>query len=843
MLRNLNYAPGIGASAAHSSKPLSRVVWPNLSRNLLVALLCLLICQGYGAIAYLTVDLDPPIPSNNEFSLQYQSEGFLERALEVAWSGAGKVALMGISNQTVLTLSNRSETVLGNLELRLGLARGDFVGALSDGAGVLVNQGHVTMIVPALLPSETRQVALSSIFPSAGDCALSFQAIQGGELNSILQLRGSFEFLIEPGAAAGVRPALSNVVSAAYAPRESQVWVQFQSISNCLYRFEPISAHLAPGICLDAPIHAWCVAEKGAVLYVVHTDPLRLRSIRMADGQVEGDYPLASPYAPEDTVVTLLGSIGVTPGSLLVRLESGGGNMPAVLRVYDQGIPRPTDAVLTDAIGVGAGEVRLNPDPTSEVVAFHFTETANRLDLIRLAADGVSVSRSFVSLPTTHRSVSQPREDFAISGPWVLFSSGLWLQWQDGTQRLKAAPAGGPLIARNHGTQLLMIPTGGVELVASEIPSGDSDWALRYSFPVNGLAVPQPRFFVAGDETLCVLHERPGKLSFINDLPPGPASADLRLTLGTDRKSRSPSDVFKLSWTIDNRKGWDVAGFEINVVVPPGVRWVPVSQPNSPLAYQLLGDRLIGRYSGRVREKAVVNDSLYFEPTELGASFTFTASVSAVVPDPVPENNTRSLEVPSPSLPQVVLRTRRIQEGDVAHQEPASFVTLGVAGMASLPVEMDLVAVDGTAIAGQDYLFPPQKASFKPGVLDAYSVSLKLDLTVLGNTRSEPDRTFYLRVLSITNAMALSDLIAVRIVDDDPRPELRIRSIRREGSVMVIDFFTILGVGYVVEQAGDLASPQWSVKSGPISGNGSVIRVQIPSEVDQPRAFLRIREN
>lgn len=784
-----------------------------------------------------------PNPNNNQFSIAYQTEGYLGRVLDVLWSGSGQLARLGATNQSVLTISNRSDTVLSDLDIRMGLARGSIVSGESDAGAIFSNQGQLTLLIPALLPKEAKTVILNTTFPSAGDSALSVVAGLGRNASGLLQLKQNFPFLIEPGAAAGTRPAMSEVVSAAFAPLESLVWVQFRSLSNCLYRVEPISAHLTPGICLDAPIQSWCVAEGGTELYVVHADPLRLRRIHMADGQVEGDYPLASPYAPEDTVVTLLGSIGDTPGSLLVRFESRGGSMPAVLRVYDQRIPRPTDAVITAAIGPGAGEVRLNPDPTSEVVAFHFTETANRLDLIRLAPDGLSVSRSFVSLPTTHRSISQPREDFAISGSWVLFSSGLWLQWQDGTQRLKAAPPGGPLIVRNQGTQLLLIPTGGVELVASEIPSGDSDWALRYSFPVNGLAVPQPRFFAAGEATLCVLHETPGKLSFINDLPPGPASADLRLTLGTDRKSRSPSDVFKLSWTIDNRKGWDVAGFEINVVVPPGVRWVPVSQPNSPLAYQLLGDRLIGRYSGRVREKAAVNDSLYFEPTELGASFTFTASVNAVVPDPVPENNTRSLEVPSPSLPQAVLRTRPIQEGAVTHQEVASFVTIDVAGMASLPVEMDLVAEDGTAIAGQDYLFPPQKASFKPGVLDAYSVSLKLNLTVLGNTRREPDRTFYLRVLNITNAMALSDLIAVRIVDDDPRPELRILSVRREGSVMVIDFSTILGVGYVVEQVDDLASSQWKVVSGRISGNGSVKRVEIPGKVDQPRAFLRIRES
>lgn len=894
-----------------------------------------------------------PNPNNNEFSITYQSEGYLGRVLDVSWSGAGHVARMGETNQTVLTLSNRSDTVLSDLDIRFGLARGSFVNGSSDGVEISTGEGQLTLFLPALLPSEVRKVVLNTAFPSAGDSALSFVAGLGRNASSLLQLKQNYPFLIEPGVAAGTRPAMSDVVSAAFAPLESLVWVQFRSLSNCVYRVEPISAHLTPGICLDAPIQSWCVAEGGAELHVVHADPLRLRRVRMADGQTLGEQPLAGPFAPGDTAVSLLGMVGTMPGSLLVRFEARNLASPAVLRVYDQGIPRPSDAVLSAAIGAGGGEVRLNPDSTSEIVAFHFTEAARRLDLIRLSPAGLAVAKSFVDLPTTRRSATQPGEDFAISGSWILFSSGLWLQWQEGTMRTNAAPAGGPLIVRNQGTQVLMTPLRGVDLVASTFPSGDSDWAIRYSLPGMEALGPRPRFFTAGDATLGVLHERPGQLRFVNDLPLGPASADLGLVLETDRKSRSPADLFKLSWRVDNRKGWDVRGFELSVVVPPGLRWVPTAAPVSPFTYQLDGDRLIGRYSGRVREKEGVGDGLSFAPVESGGVFNFTASISAAVPDPNLENNTRSLEILQPPLAEVRFLSRTVSEGDLSRPEPASFVTATVKGFASLPIEMDLVAVDGSALAGRDYLFPSQRVSFKPGITDAYSSSLKLDLTILGNLKRESDRTFYLRVVNITNAVAPSDLIPVTIrdddplalvvsdisvpeggadhgmievpislsqpmsipievgysvvegtalagpdylatsgrlvlpagitrgsvkvrlvddrlfeipetfrvvvddrpasvtqvksglvtiLDDDPRPELRILSIQRAGFVTAVEFFTAPDRGYVVEQSKDLASPQWSVISGPIPGSGSVVRVEIPSESGQPMAFLRIRE-
>src|SRR6476619_2794969 len=94
-------------------------------------------------------------------------------------------------------------------------------------------------------------------------------------------------------------------------------------------------------------------------------------------------------------------------------------------------------------------------------------------------------------------------------------------------------------------------------------------------------------------------------------------------------------------------------------------------------------------------------------------------------------------------------------------------VIVALSNPSTLPVTVNYSTVDGTAVAGADYVAAAGSVTFVPG-----DISEPITLQVIGDTLAEFDEHFTVRLSSPTNAtIAAVPGGDVTITDDDP-PEI-----------------------------------------------------------------------
>jgi len=106
-------------------------------------------------------------------------------------------------------------------------------------------------------------------------------------------------------------------------------------------------------------------------------------------------------------------------------------------------------------------------------------------------------------------------------------------------------------------------------------------------------------------------------------------------------------------------------------------------------------------------------------------------------------------------------------------------VSVQLSNPSYLPVTLNVLTSDGTAIAGQDFV-----ASDTPISIPAGQLSLTSNIQIIGDTIDEPNETFFVNSYNVANATQGTTQAQVLIVDDDPLPALSIGSVAvTEGGV------------------------------------------------------------
>ncbi|MEQ1860602.1 MAG: Calx-beta domain-containing protein [Chthoniobacteraceae bacterium] len=116
------------------------------------------------------------------------------------------------------------------------------------------------------------------------------------------------------------------------------------------------------------------------------------------------------------------------------------------------------------------------------------------------------------------------------------------------------------------------------------------------------------------------------------------------------------------------------------------------------------------------------------------------------------DNDARSLSVADAS----------VIEGDSGTKMLSFTVTL--ASAAAQTVTVDFITADGSALAGQDYVAAGGTLTFTPGV-----TSQVVDIIINGDTTTEADETFFLRLGSPTNAVIADGEANGVIINDEMR--------------------------------------------------------------------------
>lgn len=90
-------------------------------------------------------------------------------------------------------------------------------------------------------------------------------------------------------------------------------------------------------------------------------------------------------------------------------------------------------------------------------------------------------------------------------------------------------------------------------------------------------------------------------------------------------------------------------------------------------------------------------------------------------------------------------------------------VTIQLSNPTYLPVTLNMLTSDGTAVQGRDYV-----ASDTPLTIPAATQSFMAQVQVVGDTVNEPNETFFVNLYNVVNATIIQTQASVTIIDDDP---------------------------------------------------------------------------
>jgi hypothetical protein len=179
---------------------------------------------------------------------------------------------------------------------------------------------------------------------------------------------------------------------------------------------------------------------------------------------------------------------------------------------------------------------------------------------------------------------------------------------------------------------------------------------------------------------------------------------------------------------------------QLKIGLKPGV---PSSawDPTNDWSYQ-------GLISGRDNLRATANIPVY----EFGTSKLYGDAPGATVP----------------GTPSIVIGSASISEGNSGTKSMTFTVTLSAA--ATKKVTVNYSTFDGTAAAGSDYDANSGVITFAAG-----TTTQTITIVIRGDTLSEPNETFFVRLSSPTNAVLATTQATGTILDDDgPKASYRI---------------------------------------------------------------------
>ncbi|MBI2948521.1 MAG: DUF11 domain-containing protein [Verrucomicrobia bacterium] len=493
------------------------------------------------------------------------------------------------------------------------------------------------------------------------------------------------------------------------------------------------------------------VSDDGQFLYAGIAEASEVQRVNLKSNAVDLKISLRQPGEVVSASPTSLVSVPGSPETLLASIRGQAA-------VFDRDQPRP--------LMVGSYQLALGND-----AATFYQTHLNTFRRLRLATNGLIVAQEMQPrLP--------PNSDmrFAWQRDRAVFRTGHLIDTRDGSQLGRFPIDEGTVFGQRpiFGPGLPDLERGRVLFLSSP----DQPWffpgaILRAFAPETFLelwsvAVPNVRFVpgqavAAGPGRLAFIAycTRPGftcpgsELVLVNlGAVPELTSADLALTSSATVTNITQGGWLTCQQSVVNYGPWAVDGVELEMPIPQGLFFdkARIGQGQIVRSNEVLLVRLgrLASYRGATVE--VTLRAIKEGPQSLRAMVRHTGIELA------PENDAASLAFQVEAPPWISLEDITVPEGFYR-----SSPRLTLSHRASEPVTVMAVARSGSALAGEDFAFPPTATvTVPPGSTSAF-----LPLTVLNDTLVEGPEDFRIELTSASHGFLARREAVVTIADDD----------------------------------------------------------------------------
>ncbi|HMP74712.1 MAG TPA: Calx-beta domain-containing protein [Kiritimatiellia bacterium] len=214
-------------------------------------------------------------------------------------------------------------------------------------------------------------------------------------------------------------------------------------------------------------------------------------------------------------------------------------------------------------------------------------------------------------------------------------------------------------------------------------------------------------------------------------------------------------------------------------------------------------------------------------------------------PDGVDNNDSSASDfiamVPSPGAPNncdfpaLSIGSTSILEGNSGAVTAQVLVTLSTTG--ALPVTVHFSTSNGTATAGSDYLATNGVLSFPAGIQTQI-----VRVVVLGDTTTESDETFEVRLQNPTNATINSAIATVTILNDEiVAVTSAFTSVSGGAPTVTMQWTAVSGYLYRVQSSANMSEPSWTDIGSIITAHSAVASINDTNSAATSR-FYRVMQ-
>jgi hypothetical protein len=200
----------------------------------------------------------------------------------------------------------------------------------------------------------------------------------------------------------------------------------------------------------------------------------------------------------------------------------------------------------------------------------------------------------------------------------------------------------------------------------------------------------------------------------------------------------------------------------------------------------------------------VYGDNMY-EPAE-----DFFLNISEPTNVSIADNQAKATLTNDDPVPTVSLSTGTVTEGDSGTMN--SSITVHLSNPSYLPVSLNVLTSDGSAVGGRDYV-----ASDTRVTIPAEQQSVTTSVQVIGDTINEPAETFAVNIYNVTNGTIGFPQFQIFILDDEPISN----DFDRDGRTDIAVFRPSSGTWHVLFSSNNfLSSSQFGASEDiPVSGD------------------------
>ena len=206
----------------------------------------------------------------------------------------------------------------------------------------------------------------------------------------------------------------------------------------------------------------------------------------------------------------------------------------------------------------------------------------------------------------------------------------------------------------------------------------------------------------------------------------------------------------------------------------------------------------------------------------------------ASISNAVPGRTQAAVTIINNRINTLAVTTTNITENNAGLTNVVFNVTLSGAGLTT--VSVDYKTIDGTGVAGLDYLAKSGTLIFPPGVTNR-----TVSVPVFADPKHAPQRVFYLLLSNPVNALLGIDELAATVVGNPPPTPLMITALDFVGDDARVSFNTDTGKIYRLEGTEGFETPVWAPVGNGIVGNGTNVLVLDPGGANHQRRFYRVR--